>query len=77
MAQDLVNLPNFHIYLKLMIDGITSRPFSASTLPPLQIDRSAGVKERIIESSRKLYTRPRKEVEDQIKMQKSWRQRGI
>ncbi|MEK7076700.1 MAG: type IV secretory system conjugative DNA transfer family protein [Patescibacteria group bacterium] len=25
---DLVNLPNHNIYLKLMVDGITSRPFS-------------------------------------------------
>lgn len=31
---DLVNLPNYTIYLKLMIDGTPSRPFSASTLPP-------------------------------------------
>ena len=66
MAQDLVNLPNYHIYLKLMIDGITSRPFSASTLPPMKIDLTAGVKEKIIESSRKLYTRPREEVEAEI-----------
>lgn len=66
MAQDLVNLPNYHIYLKLMIDGITSRPFSATTLPPMKIDPSAGVKEKIIESSRKLYTRPREEVEAEI-----------
>lgn len=29
---DLVNLPNHHIYLKLMIDGVPSRPFSARTL---------------------------------------------
>jgi CxxC-x17-CxxC domain-containing protein len=65
-AQDLVNLPNYHIYLKLMIDGVTSRPFSASTLPPLKIDPSAGVKEKIIESSRKLYARPREEVEAEI-----------
>lgn len=65
-AQDLVNLPNFHIYLKLMIDGVTSRPFSASTLPPMKIDLSAGVKEKIIESSRKLYARPREEVEAEI-----------
>ncbi|MEK7106188.1 MAG: CxxC-x17-CxxC domain-containing protein, partial [Patescibacteria group bacterium] len=65
-AQDLVNLPNYHIYLKLMIDGVTSRPFSASTLPPMKIDLSAGVKEKIIESSRKLYTRPREEVEAEI-----------
>lgn len=31
---DLVNLPNYHIYLKLMIDGVSSRPFSAVTLMP-------------------------------------------
>ncbi len=30
---DLVQLPNHHIYLKLMIDGMPSLPFSAATLP--------------------------------------------
>lgn len=33
-ATDFTNLPNYHIYLKLMIDGKISRPFSAVTLPP-------------------------------------------
>src|SRR3989339_1661735 len=32
---DIVNLPNYKIYLKLMIDGVTSRPFNIRTLPPL------------------------------------------
>jgi hypothetical protein len=31
---DLLQLPNYRIYLKLMIDGAPSRPFSATTLPP-------------------------------------------
>ncbi len=31
---DFTNLPNYHIYLKMMIDGKISRPFSAMTLPP-------------------------------------------
>lgn len=31
-AADLMNLPNYHIYLKLMIDGVPSQPFSASTV---------------------------------------------
>jgi CxxC-x17-CxxC domain-containing protein len=65
-AQDLVNLPNYHVYLKLMIDGITSRPFSASTLPPIKFNASLGVKEQIIESSRNLYTKSREEVEADI-----------
>lgn len=31
-AIDLMQLENYHIYLKLMIDGMPSRPFSAATL---------------------------------------------
>jgi hypothetical protein len=31
-AVDLVNLPNHHIYLRLMIDAQVSRAFSATTL---------------------------------------------
>jgi len=36
---DLVNLPRYSMYIKLMIDGATSKPFSASTfeLPGLKI----------------------------------------
>lgn len=30
---DLIKLPNHHVYLKLMIDGMPSLPFSATTLP--------------------------------------------
>jgi hypothetical protein len=32
--RDLVNLPNYSIYLKLMIEGVVSRPFSAETRLP-------------------------------------------
>lgn len=35
-ASDLVNLPNYHIYLRMMIDGVVSRPFSAVTLSSLR-----------------------------------------
>src|SRR3989454_8982598 len=31
-AVDLISLPNYHIYVKLMIDGVASRVFSAETL---------------------------------------------
>src|SRR5882672_10874636 len=33
-AQDLIGLPNYRIYLRLMIDGEPSKPFSATTLGP-------------------------------------------
>jgi hypothetical protein len=33
-AEDIINLPNYDVYLKLMIDGMPSQPFSASTRSP-------------------------------------------
>ncbi len=35
-ARDLVNLPNYQIYLKLMVNGVVSSPFSAETLKSLK-----------------------------------------
>ncbi|MDR3500683.1 MAG: type IV secretion system DNA-binding domain-containing protein [Parvibaculum sp.] len=32
--EDLLNLPNYQVFLKLMIDGAPSRPFSADTVSP-------------------------------------------
>ncbi len=64
--QDIVNLPNYSIYLKLMVDGITSRPFSAATLPPFKMATSETTKDLIIKNSQKRYARPRTVVEDEI-----------
>jgi len=64
-ASDLVNLPKYNIYLKLMIDGIAGHPFSALTLPPpLPLENSN--REKIINSSRERYGVKREIVEDKI-----------
>lgn len=34
-TKDLISLPNYHTYLKLMINGMISDPFSAKILSPL------------------------------------------
>ncbi|OGZ97825.1 MAG: hypothetical protein A2679_02020 [Candidatus Sungbacteria bacterium RIFCSPHIGHO2_01_FULL_54_26] len=64
--QDLVNLPNHSIYLKIMVNGLTSRPFSAATLPPMDYTSDLAGREEIIKNSRVLYSRPREEVESRI-----------
>lgn len=64
--QDLVNLPNFHVYLKLMIDGVTSQPFSATTLSPMNIKLEEGVLEKVIKVTRERYSTKREIVEDKI-----------
>ncbi len=40
MAADLLNLPNHHVYVKLMIDGLESRPFSAITIRSDEIPKT-------------------------------------
>jgi hypothetical protein len=65
--EDFVALPNYHIYMKLLVDGMTTRPFSATTIPPLvKYERNLEKEQRIIERSRTLYHRPRAEVEAEI-----------
>jgi len=46
-VEDMVNLPKQNIYVKLMINGLTSRPFSAETLPPVEIPEKTYVNEII------------------------------
>jgi len=65
-AQDLVNLAKYNIYLKLMIDGIAGRPFSAHTLPPFPRPLESN-KEKIIKVSRERYGTPREKVEEKIR----------
>ena len=65
LATDIVNLGKRQIYLKLMIDGVASKAFSARTMdtpPRLPVSN----REKIIESSRKLYSATAEEVEKKI-----------
>lgn len=65
-AEDLVNLGFVQIYLKLMIDGVSSQPFSASTLPPIK-KPDVNHRDDVIENSRKVFARERLVVEEAIK----------
>ena len=64
-ADDLVNLGFAQIYLRLMIDGVGSQPFSARTLPPIK-EQKISFRSEILESSRKNFGRPKEEVEKKI-----------
>ncbi len=62
---DMVNLPKYHIILKLMINGVTSEPFSAITLQPNE-GYYSGSAEKVIRVSRERYANPALEVEEKI-----------
>jgi len=61
---DLVNLPRYSMYLKLMIDGATSQPFSADTLPIKAY--AASYKENVIKASRQANANRKERVEQEI-----------
>ncbi|MEX2436919.1 MAG: type IV secretory system conjugative DNA transfer family protein [Candidatus Paceibacterota bacterium] len=63
---DLVNLAKYHVLIKLMIDGVASKPFSAGTLSPREA-HSLSPGETIIEYSRKKYSTLKAHVEEKIR----------
>ena len=58
--EDIVNIPKYEMYLKLMIDGIASDPFSARGLPPLPPEDKTNNVEEVINYSRKKYATKKK-----------------
>ncbi len=64
-AQDLVNLAKYNIFIKLMIDGIATKPFSAQTIEPAE-PSAESFKDVIIENSRNKCAVPRSRVEEKI-----------
>lgn len=67
-AEDIVSLGFAQIYLRLMIGGVGSKPFSAVTMGPLP-KPEISYKEQVLENSRKVFANPREEVE---KMLQNW-----
>jgi hypothetical protein len=65
LQNDFVNLAKANVYIKLMIDGVASRPFSAETLPPQKMPLES-YRDVIIKNSRDHYGTPRSEVEPRI-----------
>jgi len=66
-AQDLLNVETFHVYLRLLIDNMASRPFSMVTIKPWEkYPANKEVAEAIRELSRLKYGRDRAIVEKEI-----------
>ncbi|XOU94859.1 MAG: type IV secretory system conjugative DNA transfer family protein [Candidatus Kerfeldbacteria bacterium] len=64
LEEDLINLTKYNVYLKLMIDGVSSEPFSAITLPP--IEGRTNNRDKVISVSRERYSKPKELVEEKI-----------
>lgn len=65
-AQDIVNLPKRSMYLKLLIDGVTSQAFSAYSLDRFSLPERIYEKE-VIDNTRKNYGTPKELVNEKIR----------
>lgn len=63
-ANDLMNVPNYNAFVRILADGVPMKPFSIATMPPPASDPSqvASMKQQSLER----YGRPRAEVEAEI-----------
>ncbi len=66
LPKDILSLPKYHAYLRLMIKGIPSKPFSVSMLPPPEFGQDEKRIAIIKKLSRERYAEERKTVEDKI-----------
>ncbi len=65
-TKDILSLPKYHAYVRLMIDGIPSKPFSVGTLPPPKFEVDSGREEMVRKLSRERYSERREVVEEKI-----------
>ena len=65
-AEDIVNLDFAQMYLRMTIDNIGSKPFSAKGLPPI-LPPAYSNKDQVIDASRKNYAKPRAEIEEVVR----------
>lgn len=66
MPKDILSLPKYHAYVRLMIDGMPSKPFSVTTLPRPDGDSDPKRIEILRKLSRERYTEKRSVVEEKI-----------
>ena len=64
-VKDLLNIDNLNAYIKLLIDGQTSKPFNMFV--PFPQAGNPEIAKYIRELSQKKYSRPREEVEEEIR----------
>ncbi len=66
LPNDIITLPKYNCYTKLMIEGMPSQTFSLTTLPPKDVEVDEERREKIVRLSRERYCKPREVVEDKI-----------
>ena len=63
-VHDIMNIPNYKAYVRMLANGVPTIPFSIDTLPP--IVSNPALAQHLMAQSLMQYGRPRAEVESEI-----------
>jgi hypothetical protein len=63
-VHDIMNIPNFKAYMRILANGVPTIPFSVDTLPPIHADPARAA--YLMQQSLLRFGRPRHEVEEEI-----------
>ena len=65
-VQDIMNIPNFNAYMRVLANGVPTQPFSVEALPPIVSNPTRAA--QLMEQSLARYGVPRAEVEEEIRL---------
>jgi len=66
LPKDIISLPKYHAYMRVLIDGIATKPFSVATLPPPKVEGGEDRVDILRALSRERYSEKRSVVEEKI-----------
>ncbi|MDF2379345.1 MAG: type IV secretion system DNA-binding domain-containing protein [Candidatus Gracilibacteria bacterium] len=66
LPADIISLPKYTTYTRLLIDNMPSKVFSAAMSPPVDVDMNSTVRRQVLDSSRERYGADKQLVEENI-----------
>lgn len=67
MPADIISLPKYTTYIRLLVDNMPSKVFSAKMNPPVDVDMTSALRKKVLKASRERYGKEKAAVEDKIK----------
>ncbi len=67
MPPDIISMPKYTTYIRLLVDNMPTPVFSAMMSPPVDVDMNSDTRKKVLQASRERYGKQRLLVEDKIK----------
>lgn len=66
MPADIISMPKFTTYIRLLVDNMPTKVFSAMMSPPVDVDMESALRRKVLKASRERYGKEKLLVEEKI-----------